>query len=480
MLKSKSLKSVSLMLTVSMVIGMLSSLLIVPEVSAARSLSNPNASQEAKNVYNYICSVYGSKMLSAQMESTWVNNNPDDEMDYIKSVSGKLPAIRGLDFINGDYDGVVKRATEWWNRGGIPTICWHWGTPPNGDAGYESSKGTIDVAQAVTPGTTLNTQMLANMDKAAEALKKLQAAGVPVLWRPFHEFDGGWFWWGKGGGDNFIKLWRIMYDRFTNYHKLNNLIWVLGYSGEVKSGWYPGNAYVDIAGADTYSTGTQNGLYNKVKAIVGNEMPVCYHECGAMPDPDAMLSDGTRWSWFMVWHTSYIKQTNSAATINKVYNHNFVITLDELPNLKGTSNPGVTPASPTPSPKVSVTPASPTPSPKVSENPYDYKVETIFSSQRLVANQMFTAKVTVTNTSSTYYSGTQDVLLIVGLYDKNNTMSNVSYISKGIPYQGVETLSAGFKLPSNVDGYSIRAFVWDGTDLKTSNMIPLSNVTQLP
>ena len=44
------------------------------------------------------------------------------------------------------------------------------------------------------------------MDQVAEELKKLQEANVPVLWRPFHEFDGGWFRWGKGGKDNFIKL----------------------------------------------------------------------------------------------------------------------------------------------------------------------------------------------------------------------------------------------------------------------------------
>lgn len=66
------------------------------------------------------------------------------------------------------------------------------------------------------------------------------------------------------------------------------------------------------------------------------------------------------------------------------------------------------------------------------------------------------------------------------LYDGNNTMVNVSYISKGIPYIGEETLSAGFKLPTSIKGYSVKAFMWDGTDLRGTNMIPLSNVTQIP
>lgn len=142
---------------------------------------------------------------------------------------------------------------------------------------------------------------------------------------------------------------------------------------------------------------------------------------------------------------------------------------DEKP---GTNNPQV---SPTP------TVVNPSPTPSIPGNfDYDFQVKTTFSSSRLVANQMFTAKVEAVNVSQTAYSGNKDVLLIVALYDSNNTMQNVSYISKGIPYHGTETLSAGFKLPSNVNGYSVRAFMWDGTDMKDTMMIPLSNVTQLP
>lgn len=152
----------------------------------------------------------------------------------------------------------------------------------------------------------------------------------------------------------------------------------------------------------------------------------------------------------------------------------FYSIVNNIPKLDVT--PSVTPSkTPTSTPTILATP-TPTPS----DNSYDFNVSTVFTPSKLTANQMFTAKVTVTNTTASYYSGTKDVLLIVGLYDKNNSMVNVSYISKGIPHQGLETLSAGFKLPTNIDGYSVKAFVWDGSDLKTTNMIPLSNVTQLP
>lgn len=225
---------------------------------------------------DYIRSIYGNYILSGQQESTW-KGTPDYEMNYVKEKTDRIPVIRGLDYINQDFDGVTQRSMEWWEQGGIVSICWHWGTPPNG-VGYESSKGAIDLDEALIDGTDLNKGMIEQMDRVAEELKKLQDAGVPVLWKPFHEFDGVWFWWGKGGSDNFIKLWQLMYDRYTNHHGLNNLIWVLGYSGEVNDNWYPGDEFVDIVGADNYSEGTQIDKYNKVVNIVGTEMPIASRE----------------------------------------------------------------------------------------------------------------------------------------------------------------------------------------------------------
>ena len=298
-----------------------------------KPLSNPDASPEAKEVYQYIAGMYGKGILAAQQESTWVNNNPDDEMDYIKKVTGgKLPAIRGLDYMA--YNGVTERAIAWWKKGGIPTICWHWGAPTLG-TGYEASKRAIDINQALTPGTVLNKAMMADLDRTAAELTKLRDAHVPVLWRPFHELNGNWFWWGKGGPDAFQRLWKLMYTHYTKTHKLNNLIWVCGFTGQPDGKWYPGKDYVDIAGADSYGKGTQNRMFKTVLDIVGPDIPLVYHECGPIPDPDAMVADGTKWVWFMTWHTSYIKTQNTADYVKKIYNHPYVVTLDKLPKFKG-------------------------------------------------------------------------------------------------------------------------------------------------
>ncbi len=300
------------------------------DVSESRSeLSNPNADINARKLYDYINDVYGKSIITGQQESTWMGS-PDYEMNYIFEKTGKYPAIRGLDFMNNDFDGVVKRSIEWHEKGGIVTICWHTGVV---SSGYQESKDdTPDFEKLLTEGTDEYNKMIESWDKAAVALQKLRDAGVPVLWRPFHEFDGGWFWWGKGGGDNFIKLWQMMYDRYTNEFGLNNLIWVLGYSGEVKDGWYPGNDYCDIIGSDTYDNSTHAKAWKKLSAMKTGK-PMTFHECGRVPLITMFESDGAMWSWFMVWHTDYITANNNPKALKLIYNHDKAITLDELPDI---------------------------------------------------------------------------------------------------------------------------------------------------
>ena len=300
------------------------------ESDTHRLLSNPNASPEAQALYSYIQDVYHNGILSGQQESTWMGSE-DYEFDYILETTGKLPAIRGLDYMNDDFDGVNRRAKEWYEKGGIVTICWHCGSDFSGS--WSESMNTVidDWDKALTEGTEEYEALIAGMDKGAQALQELQQAGIPVLWRPFHELDGGWFWWGKGGAENFQKLWELMYDRYTNYYGLDNLIWVLGFSGNGKdyADWYP-EEYVDIAGADSYTDGANAKLYKLVSELVPSDMPVCFHECGRIPTEEQLKKLDTDWVWFMTWHTDYITDGNDPQTLSEIYNSDYVITLDEL------------------------------------------------------------------------------------------------------------------------------------------------------
>jgi len=299
-------------------------------VSGANAeLSNPNATAETQSLYRYLCDTYGNYVLAGQQESTWMGSE-NYEFDIIYNASGKYPVIRGLDYMGEDFGGCNRRAKDWFSRGGIVTICWHCGVDFKGSH-TESLADTPDWSKLLTPGTNEYNTLIAGMDKGAAALKELQDAGIPVIWRPFHEFDGGWFWWGKGGGENFIKLWQMMYDRYTNEFGLNNLIWVLGYCGEVKNGWYPGDEYCDIIGSDTYDNSTHLSAWKKLSAMETGK-PLTFHECGNVPRIPIFERDGAMWSWFMIWHTTHITGNNTKV-LNNVYNDEKAITLDELPDI---------------------------------------------------------------------------------------------------------------------------------------------------
>ena len=152
-------------------------------------LADGAKSEATQKVYDYIISLTGTAVLSGQQESTWISE--DYEFDYIYEHTGKFPAIRGLDYINDDFDGVNARAIKWWNKGGIVTICWH--TGKNFSGGYNQCKADVveDWDSMLTEGTDAYNQMIAGIDKGAAALKVLKDAGVPVLWRPFHEIGSG-------------------------------------------------------------------------------------------------------------------------------------------------------------------------------------------------------------------------------------------------------------------------------------------------
>lgn len=297
-------------------------------------LSNENAIENSKILYAYLQEIYGKYCLTGQMESTWMGT-PDYEMNYLMENAGKLPAIRGMDFIHNDFQGVADRAADWWERGGIPTICWHTGA--DFASGYdECLADDIDWEEAFVPGSDTYNSLISGMDRAVPYLQQLEDAGVPVLWRPFHELDGGWFWWSKGGSDNFIKLWQLMYSRYTDYWGLDNLIWVYGYSsnGGVMAEWYPGDAYVDLVGADSYAAGAESRLYEECVDVAPEGMPIVFHECGMIPTEQEMKDAKAEWLFFMVWTTEYLTETENQPldSLYKIYNSDYFLTLDELPD----------------------------------------------------------------------------------------------------------------------------------------------------
>ncbi|MBO9707968.1 MAG: mannan endo-1,4-beta-mannosidase A and B [Caulobacter sp.] len=299
---------------------------------AARSLCDPAASPEAKALYAFLWRIYGRNTLTGQQEG--VAHRAPIELDYIQRVTGRQPAILGLDYIDPrDNAAVNERATAWHKTGGIVTLCWHWGAPDIGP-GYENAKKGFDLRAALKPGSPQNIAMRRDLSRIGDLLTVLRDRNVPVLWRPLHEFSGDWFWWGKHGPDAFKALWALMFDEFTRRRGLNNLIWVAGWAGQnIDPAWHPGRDRVDIAGADLYAEdhGDLAPMFQEVKAIVGDSVPICLHENGPIPDP-AGLGAQADWLWFMTWHTQWLMDPaqNASDRLKAFYGSQRYLTKDEL------------------------------------------------------------------------------------------------------------------------------------------------------
>jgi len=104
--------------------------------------------------------------------------------------------------------------------------------------------------------------------------------------------------------------------------------------------WYPGDAYVDILGADIYTVNgdlsSQVLTYNKIKEDFQGKKLITLSENGPVPDPDNLVTDKANWSWFMTWYGDFVHDPaiNSLSHWQKVMNHSYVITLDEMPDLQ--------------------------------------------------------------------------------------------------------------------------------------------------
>ncbi|WP_074106680.1 glycosyl hydrolase [Paenibacillus helianthi] len=307
-------------------------------------LINPEATSEAKALMNYLASQYSHKIISGQQTL--------EDAEWIGQQTGRFPAIMSTDLMdystsrvdNGATSTEVEKMIDWYKRGGIVALCWHWNAPkgiggnePGNEwwRGFYTEHTTFDVEYALDhPDSEDYSLLIRDIDNIALQLKRLQDAGVPVLWRPLHEAEGGWFWWGAKGPEPAKRLWKLMVDRLTHYHHLNNLIWV--WNSE-KPEWYPGDDVVDIASVDTYNpAGDYNpsiAKYEGLSSLVNNKKLIGLAENGPIPDPDMLQAYGAYWSFFSTWTGDFIKDgtTNAAEHLKKVYQSDYVVTLDELP-----------------------------------------------------------------------------------------------------------------------------------------------------
>lgn len=322
------------------------------------SLVNRNATANTKKLYSFLKDSYGKYVITGQQCDGGINGN---EFKAIKNLTGDYPALLGLDLMDytpsrtafGASSSAVEKAIEFANKGGIVTLCWHWNAPTeylNSTAnssdgwwgGFYTKSSKFDIAKVMNGQDAKGKELLdRDIKEIAKQLKRLEKAGVPVIWRPLHEASGGWFWWGAKGSDAYKKLWKYLYNELTNTYGCNNLIWV--YNGQ-SADWYPGDEYVDIVGEDIYPG---NHVYDpqvsrfKQAISYGSKTKItALTENGCIFDIDSAVSINALWCWFMTWGgeftvngSNYSEKYTEKSVIKKMYASKYSLTLGSLPKI---------------------------------------------------------------------------------------------------------------------------------------------------
>lgn len=216
---------------------------------------------------------------------------------------------------------------------GTPATVYDLGT----DYTYKPDETTFDAANATVEGTWENKVFTSDMAAVAGYLKLLKDAGIPVLWRPFHEAAGKWFWWGKDAASH-KAMWIAMFNYFKA-QGLDNLIWV--WTTETgDEDWYPGDQYVDIIGRDIYSKDAETcaSQYAAISATYGNKM-ITLSECGTVGKISEQWAAGARWSWFMPWYDGEEEDGTPIVHADEAWwkdamEQSYVITRDEVPSME--------------------------------------------------------------------------------------------------------------------------------------------------
>ena len=308
---------------------------------------NPHATPEARALLAYLYSISGKATLTGQ--HTYPNEGARWS-DRAYDLTGKYPGLFGQDFgfsAGEDKDSTLSRPAmieeveRQYRSGAVIALTWHAVKPTEDEpvTFHDSVQGHLtdyEWKELLTPGSPLNLRWCAQVDVIAGYLRQLRDAHVPVLFRPYHEMGGGWFWWGgRPGKDGSAALYRQIYDRFVNVHHLDNLVWVWngnnpGSKGEAFADYYPGPEYADVVSIDVYGEFKQK-YYDDALALAAGK-PIALAEVGGLPSPE-VLERQPRWTYFMAW-SEFIQNGSSLELANAVYHGPRALNRDD-PRLTG-------------------------------------------------------------------------------------------------------------------------------------------------
>lgn len=241
-----------------------------------------NATRETVNLYHNLKKIIAKGIMFGHQDDLAYGYNwkYKDGRSDIKDVTGDYPAVYGWELGHLEIDRVTNLDSvpfdkmkqfirKGYQRGGVITISWHLNNPLTGKTAWEPEKGTVT---AILPGGEKHDLYKSWLDKLSAFMNDLKGSKgefIPLVFRPYHELNGSWFWWGKNhcSADEFKKLWQFTVGYLRDEKKLHHLLYAFNTdrfaSREEYLERYPGDEWVDVIGFDIYQRGNNNEAFIK-------------------------------------------------------------------------------------------------------------------------------------------------------------------------------------------------------------------------
>ncbi len=307
---------------------------------------NLNATKEACSLLDYLYQTAGNGIITGQHTQTV----PMEERTYIHDITGSYPKLQGFELLsyspNINYADAspeclteveenrhtVDTALQWAKEtNGIVALCFHWFSPIGGrDKSFYTRHTDFDPTRILSEGTKERDAFFRDMDVIAKELNRFQEASIPVLWRPFHESEGDWFWWGSKGPKVSRELYRLMFDYYVSEKHLDHLLWV--WNCPLKEG-YPGDDYVDVISRDIYAPAhavtDYRAEYEELIANTTSKKVAALAEVGVLPDMKLLEQSRIPWAYYMTWSKEFCltEEYNTKKALADTYASTYAITL---------------------------------------------------------------------------------------------------------------------------------------------------------
>jgi mannan endo-1,4-beta-mannosidase len=317
----------------------------------ALQLADANATAETKALFQNLMQLSASHTLFGHQHATEYGHGwaGDENRSDVKSVTGSHPAVIGVDLmgftgrpqeeIKREKERLRKIVTDTYNRGGVITVAWHFSNPVSGGGFYWKDSVSLPAVKYIIPGGEAHSQykgILQSIGEWAKSTKGQDGKSVPMIFRPFHEFDGGWFWWGAPHctKEEFISLWRFTVSYLRDSVGVHNFLYAFSPDNRFNTeaeylDRYPGDEWVDLVGMDNYGDMGRDGYkldaaIRKLKIVsdyaVKKGKLAAFTETGleSIPNPvwwnDALLkvmkADGMRLCYVLVWRNDQHSPTH--------------------------------------------------------------------------------------------------------------------------------------------------------------------------